>query len=368
MKRKLKRACCALLSTTTLVSSLTFLPVNALSSNQDSTEQVKTDYGSTEIPEGMGVTGDLSLEKEPSDDVTIIKSVDDYYKELENNDLSVIGNVKRKKSGALPSSVDNSQSKYFPSIGDQGSLGACVAFAQVYYQFTYTYNKAMDIETTAENTFSPKFVYNFADVGDNSGSIYSDAYSFMQRQGNVPLGILPYDDNYSTLNPSEEIWATSIKYRLKDYQVFEEIGIKNTTEDTQITSPNDSDLQAIKASLSNGDVLTFSTYAYSFKTDTIKANSAAPENTKFEGEQIVSSLPATQGSHRMALVGYNDNIWCDVNNNGTVDNGEMGAFKIANSWNESYGNNGFIWVAYDALNEVSSVRNFKDDSYKVGDL
>lgn len=39
----------------------------------------------------------------------------------------------------------------------------------------------------------------------------------------------------------------------------------------------------------------------------------------------------------MTLVGYNDNIWVDINGNGIVDNGEKGAFKIANSWGNDDG-------------------------------
>ena len=49
------------------------------------------------------------------------------------------------------------------------------------------------------------------------------------------------------------------------------------------------------------------------------------------------------------------NIWIDINHNDKVDDGEMGAFKIANSWGTEYGTNGFAWVAYDALNKRSCV-------------
>jgi PKD repeat protein len=54
-------------------------------------------------------------------------------------------------------------------------------------------------------------------------------------------------------------------------------------------------------------------------------------------------------------VGYNDNIWVDINKNGVVDPGEKGAFKIANSWGSSWGESGFMWMAYDALKSPSAV-------------
>ena len=64
------------------------------------------------------------------------------------------------KTSALPSFVDNSTSRFFPAIGDQGQLGSCQYWAQVYYQFTYTMNKSMGVTTTPDNTFSPQWAYN----------------------------------------------------------------------------------------------------------------------------------------------------------------------------------------------------------------
>ncbi|MBQ8538555.1 MAG: hypothetical protein IJ433_02775 [Ruminococcus sp.] len=58
---------------------------------------------------------------------------------------------------SLPDFVDNSESPYFPAIENQGSLGACVYWAETYYQFTYTMNKAMGVATTRLNPFSPSF-------------------------------------------------------------------------------------------------------------------------------------------------------------------------------------------------------------------
>ena len=66
--------------------------------------------------------------------------------------------------------------------------------------------------------------------------------------------------------------------------------------------------------------------------------------------------------HAMTIVGYDDNVWCDINNNGVKDISELGAFKIANSYGkgddngtDGYVNDGFIWIAYDALNSNTKV-------------
>ena len=346
------------LSATTLMSMFTTIPTMAVDENSSESSQIQTTDDLNTDDEFIGATGDLSLENSDiPDDAIIIESADDYYA-LKGNSQKLL---RSSASVSLPDSVDNSQSKYFPEIGSQGGLGSCVAWSQVYYQFTYTMNKEMGVETTSENAFSPKFVYNSVNGAKNDGTSAESAYKFMTYQGNVPISMVPYDDDYLSWSPTEEVWRTSIKYRLKGYQYFDDIG----GEDTQITSADDSDLEAIKTALSNGDVLSFSTHVTSFVKETLKTNSNAPENSNYAGESVVVRKSGSDGSHRMTLVGYNDNIWTDINENGKVDQGEMGAFKIANSWGKSYGNSGFIWVAYDAMNNVSSVEGAPEDSKRL---
>ena len=73
------------------------------------------------------------------------------------------------------------------------------------------------------------------------------------------------------------------------------------------------------------------------------------------GKSIAFWVNGTSGYHAMTVVGYNDDIWTDINGNGTVDSGEKGAFRIANSWGTGWKEGGFSWMAYDALKANSSV-------------
>ena len=59
--------------------------------------------------------------------------------------------------------------------------------------------------------------------------------------------------------------------------------------------------------------------------------------------------------HALTVVGYDDTVWCDINADDVPQAAEFGAFKVANSWGDSWENNGYCWVAYDALNTNSSV-------------
>lgn len=257
------------------------------------------------------------------------------------------------QTSALPDFVDNSQSPYFPAIENQGSLGACVYWAQTYYQFTYTMNKAMGVATTPENTFSPSFTFNIGNGGKNGGGWDIDGFTLMQELGNVPLSTVPYTvGEFLSWHPQENIWREALNYRVKSFEYFDDVGDKI---ETQITSVDDSDLLKIKTSLANGEVLSFTT---SLDADTIirlKEHPLVPENSKYVNEYVVKDKIGGGEAHRMTIVGYNDKIWSDLNDNGQVDSGEMGAFKVANSWGTERHNKGFYWFSYDSLNRYTSV-------------
>ncbi len=354
LKKETNKLISTLLTVTTAMSMLTAIPVGAVDvvSESNTTQSKAQSEIQSQTPNTVqdenninqiGKTGDRTVEYGISEEATVIDSVSEYYK--------IKGKKYKVPSGStkanLPSSVDNSQSIYFPEIGNQGQIGSCGAWAQAYYQFTYEMNRLQGIATTPENAFSPKWLYNIYSGAWDFGSVSEELFQVMAWQGLAPMSLVPYDDDYKSWMPTEEIWSTAIKYKVKSYQYFDELGLK----DTRITSADDSDLDAIKTALSNGEVLTYSTFISSWKTNMIRTNPMAPENYKYEGQEIITAQDSYEGSHRMALVGYNDNIWTDINRNFQVDDGEMGAFKVANSWGYDYGNDGFMWIAYDALNE-----------------
>ena len=252
----------------------------------------------------------------------------------------------------LPQSVDNSTSPYFPEIGNQGSMGSCTSWAHVYYSFTYAINKSRGIKTTPENTYSPQWSYNLTSNGEGEGSTSADIEWFLEKQGAVPLSMVPYKEDPVTWCSDLDVWRESINNRLADTIKYKGFGERGA----QITSPSDPKLTEVKTALAKGEILTFSTEIYSWVTTKLKSHKDAPGNESFVGEEAVKYLDGGEGSHAMTIVGYNDNIWVDINENNKVDSGEMGAFKIANSWGEGYANKGFCWVAYDAINKVSSVQ------------
>ena len=253
---------------------------------------------------------------------------------------------------SLPSYVDLSTDPCFPDLGNQYSSKSCTAFATTYYQFSYEVNKMNGVTSASDRVvYSPKWTYNFINGGVDNGSSISNAYTVLNRYGALKLSDLPFDSNYSwlpgntNLNSNEMIpqRIEALKTRISSFGFLQ---LPNSG--TIITVPNDSDLSPIKALLSSGKMLVISTHT-SFNT----MNGVDHNNSVIK----VNYRCCNTGNHAMAIVGYDDNVWCDVNGNGIRENCEKGAFKCANSYGpsgKSNDTNGYKWVLYDALNAVSA--------------
>lgn len=253
---------------------------------------------------------------------------------------------------ALPSSVDLSKSPCFPPIGNQGSIGSCTAWASTYYQYSYEVNKLNNVTSTANRViYSPKWTYNNINSGVDKGSSYTNAYTLLKNQGAVTLNEFPYSSSgydlqdLPTYNGAIEDMRNALNTRLSFYGTYTISG-----SGTVITSNKDSDLNQVKTALNNGKVLTFQTYNdFNYKKGTGNWS-----NTKLVYRCY--DVPES-GSHAMTIVGYDDNVTCDINGNGTIEAGERGAFKVINSWgttNSGANNAGVLWVMYDALNGTSA--------------
>ncbi|MFA5904999.1 MAG: PKD domain-containing protein [Desulfobacula sp.] len=245
----------------------------------------------------------------------------------------------------IPGSVDNSQLKFFPPIRSQGSLNSCGTFSGVYYAMTHMYAMAKDLDAkNGGDTYrlSPKWAYNMVNGGENAGSWYYWAYEIGQKHGIATWAEFPYDSNYREWNLNPETWEDSLYRRFDQYGM-----VMDTDKDTGISQ--------VKQMLLNGYILNIPTYINSWVWQTIGNDPATADDDAFAGKKAAAWVNGTNGYHAMTVVGYNDNIWVDINSNGVVDTGEKGAFRIANSWGTGWGEAGFAWMSYDALKNPSAV-------------
>lgn len=246
----------------------------------------------------------------------------------------------------LPSSVDNSKLPSFPPIGDQGDLNSCVAWASTYYQASHEMGllHGWNNKISYEHVLSPKWTYNLINGGKNLGSSPVLAYQLLGSSGAPSILDFPYDQNYESQDLDSEHWISAIFNRMGACSLIPGLG----------SNLEPQNLIAIKQALNNGHVLTLASFIDSWVFTRIKKDPQR-DSSSHVGEYAVSYMNGTLGGHLMTVVGYDDDLWIDINGNGEVDFGERGAFLIANSWGENWGNKGFIWIPYDAFLKNSAV-------------
>jgi hypothetical protein len=211
----------------------------------------------------------------------------------------------------LPASVD--LSKDMPPPGHQGSQNSCVGWSLAYalksYQekieegLPYVRNGQVD----AARVFSPSFVYNQINKGQNIPISFIDAFNVLSKQGAATWADMPYRNEDYTSMPS-----TAVRERAKRYSIdyWRLVNIQDTTE--------------VKTHLHAGFPVVIGA-----KID--KAFISLPAG------KLWNSIGEVIGAHAMVVVGYDDSL---------------NAFKLMNSWGSGWGDNGFCWVDYDHFRQV----------------
>lgn len=256
---------------------------------------------------------------------------------------------------AYPGAVDNAVEAWFPPVTSQGSIGSCASYSTTYYTMTSQVARlrGWDVknDSVGARKFSTRFVYNQINSGGDNGSWITTAYSLMKSNGAPSLQTLPYTSDYLSWPTSASVWREAINYRMADTGTI-------TGLDT------DAGLANVKQMLANGYILNYATDIYQWKYTNLKND---PATTADDGifaagvpvlrQKVCTHLDSSAGSsgHGMTIVGYNDNVWTDLNGNGVVDPGEKGALRIVNSWGTGWQDGGYVWVAYDALKSVTAV-------------
>ncbi|UOF01991.1 C1 family peptidase [Bdellovibrio reynosensis] len=243
-----------------------------------------------------------------------------------------------------PAQVDNSNHPAFPPIGNQGSIGSCVAWATTYYMMSHEVCLTLGCNNKnyAQRIYSPKWTYNMINGGVDNGSYFSDAFSVLEKHGAATQTDFPYDSDYRAWDMNSEHWKRAINSRMKAA--------------SYATINTDAGMATVKQLLANGHVVVVGTYINSWQYRTVQVRPGV--SSPFAGQWIATHMNGKVSGHAMTIVGYDDNIWTDINGNGAVEAAELGAFKFANSFGNTWRNAGYAWASYDAFRVSTTVPNF----------
>ena len=184
-----------------------------------------------------------------------------------------------------------------------------------------------------------------------------------------PLSVIPND---------EKSLLDALKLRIDDPQFIEMDAYTKFVDDEEVELTDKEaktaikeGIKKIKKKLAEGKVLVTmsdSDYYDNFTLSATRKGEPFPEQVIYQNKVGYDSM-----NHALTIVGYDDDIEYDINGDGKIDKKtEKGAFKIASSGGEYWGDNGFKWIMYDALyresqSGVKEVEN-PDTSYSFDDF
>ncbi len=217
------------------------------------------------------------------------------------------GNYQSEKK--LPSRVDLTDK--FPPIGNQGRLGTCVAWAVGYNNKTYLDGLSRNLSSfqlqSPENQYSPTDLFFSIEPSKRDckgGTNFDDAFNVLISRGINTLLNVPYDDiNCRPNSPGSPAMASA--NRIRNFR-----RIQGSVEE-------------IKEYLAQG-------------TPVVIGAMVNREFMSLTGSTVLNNLnySGDQGGHAMIIAGYDDS---------------KSAFRIINSWGNSWGDNGYLWVGYNFL-------------------
>ncbi|WP_295086863.1 dockerin type I domain-containing protein [Ruminococcus sp.] len=290
---------------------------------------------------------------------SVANASSEYYNGYEKVDLST-----SKYFNAVENKIDIMNDPHFPVIENQGNWGSCTSFTTAYYQFSYEARKAYyDKYGCLPNIrFSPAYTYRNMSGGNClRGTSIVETYEFLNEHGALLWENDKYDDtsNINDRVTDARILSKGLKYRLNNYN-YEYIKYPETD-----VNEVDSTMNWIKDQLRNGKVVATGghfNYHYNnkhpdwyypenaYRAEVVKDGNQLDNKTEYAFVQNIRYVDDNldkdkrAGTHAFTIVGFDDGL--TVNYNGIT---LRGAFKIANSWGEEYGNDGFMWIMYDAF-------------------
>lgn len=217
----------------------------------------------------------------------------------------------------LPASFD--LSFFLPEVGNQGRIGSCTAWATVYYGRSLLANYGESSSRMRGVRLSPSFIYNQITQGKCKGTSIARSMQLLVDEGASEWDVFPYQSTGCNVQPNENQRLNASDYKMGDFKILSGVNL----------------VAEVKTLLTQGKpvVVAMGLDREFGKKDAMGLSAYRPHQVK--KDQIY-------GAHAMLVVGYSD---------------QFKAFKLVNSWGEGWGDGGFVWVDYEAFDNVFDLNN-----------
>jgi hypothetical protein len=285
-------------------------------------------------------TGLVNMNPDPNGEPWIAGGDRNLTQEELDAENEVTEYIPRKRP--LPLKVDNSTLPHFRAVFSQGGTASCAQASAIGYLFTYEINCLTGGDASLpENQFSFGFTYNLFNrgSGDSATSVY-DGWLLSCINGLPTVeecGFFTPEDMSTKWLSGYDAWYNGMQYRISPNGIWyfnftvasAYESAKSWLTDHEGTTPG------------KGGLLLFSCWCTDWHVNELPAGGTDPVKT------IITRFGRVDGAgHAICIAGYNDEIEYDLDDNGTIEDHEKGAFLIVNSWGDDWGNKGKAYVPY----------------------
>jgi hypothetical protein len=265
--------------------------------------------------------------------------------------LPLVQLPEKYRNRSLPSAVDNTQNNYWVGIKDQAMFYTCQQFSGVAYTFAYELNRLRNTPGWYwGNSYPPHYTWNFMNQGERYvGVDFLESFEAIKQQGHMT------SDDYGTDTSTTHLgWISGYdKYYRGMFNHLKQVSAIMTNSTEGINTLKNYLYDHLDGSPVGG-IVCFTTSSLSIWQMPI-LSAGTPE----AGKSIVPFW-YDEPNHGLTIVGYNDSIRFDLNNDGQYTNDlditgdgivdardwEFGAFKVANSYGGWWEDNGYVYAMY----------------------